>query len=237
MSAPSGKRSSLSMGVVKSSRPSKRARVILPMVRVQSVPRPLIGFPRDRIVEMRYCSFKTLTCTTGVMAEQVVRANSIFDPDATGVGHQALGHDQWASFYKSYIVLGAKIACTVSSSSGQTVPQVTGVYHTSDSGITATGYDTVIEQGKSHYCVTNPSTAIDTKVIHNSFDAKNFYNLKDVKDNKYRIGADFGANPNEMNYFIIWHQSQDQSTTSEVKVIYAITYRVLLTDSQELAQS
>jgi len=42
-------------------------------------------------------------------ALQVFRGNSIFDPDLTGVGHQPLGHDQWANFYEYYRVLGSSI--------------------------------------------------------------------------------------------------------------------------------
>jgi len=35
--------------------------------------------------------------------------NSIFDPDRTGVGHQPLGHDQWAAFYSRYRVMSVEI--------------------------------------------------------------------------------------------------------------------------------
>lgn len=237
MSSYGSKRKYGALGVTKWSSGGKKAKMVVSNVRVAPVPRPLIGFPKDKIIEMRYCSFKTLTATSGVRAEQAVRANDIYDPDATGGGHQALGHDQWAQFYKSYIVLSSRIAVTVMQSSGQTVPQVTGVYHSSDFTGAATSYDGLIEQGKSHYCVTNPSTAITAPVIRNSYDAATFYNVKDVKDNADRIGAVMGASPTTLNYFIIWTQGSDQSTTAEVKVLYAITYKVILTDPQELTQS
>lgn len=40
---------------------------------------------------------------------QVFRANSLFDPDFTGVGSQPLGFDQWAAFYRRYRVRASAI--------------------------------------------------------------------------------------------------------------------------------
>lgn len=40
----------------------------------------------------------------GAEFDYVFRANSLFDPDLTGTGHQPRGFDQWATFYGQYKV-------------------------------------------------------------------------------------------------------------------------------------
>jgi hypothetical protein len=39
-----------------------------------------------------------------VMLDHVINLNSLYDPDATGVGNQPLGFDQWSAFYSRYRV-------------------------------------------------------------------------------------------------------------------------------------
>lgn len=41
---------------------------------------------------------------TGQGSSYVFKLNSLHDPDATGVGHQPYGRDQWAAFYNKYYV-------------------------------------------------------------------------------------------------------------------------------------
>jgi len=56
------------------------------------------------------------TFTTGAVGvcgtEQVVRLNSLFDPDFTGVGHQPFGFDQMALLYRRYKVNAVLIKLT-----------------------------------------------------------------------------------------------------------------------------
>jgi hypothetical protein len=62
-------------------------------------------------LEFRYAeTFQFTTGAAGVIGtEQVMRLNSLFDPNATGVGHQPYGYDQYlGSIYQKYRVLAAK---------------------------------------------------------------------------------------------------------------------------------
>jgi hypothetical protein len=62
--------------------------------------------PRTRRV-LRYAeTFQFTTGAAGVLGtEQVMRLNSLFDPNSTGVGHQPYGFDQLALLYAKYRVL------------------------------------------------------------------------------------------------------------------------------------
>ena len=66
-------------------------------------------FPKSMAVKLTYCDVITVPNTDTGTAAYRFRLNSIFDPDYTGGGHQPRGHDQWASIYSKYCVIGAKV--------------------------------------------------------------------------------------------------------------------------------
>jgi len=60
--------------------------------------------PRWMRCEMKYCEQFTAAVAAGTTADQIYRANSLFDPDRTGVGHQPRGFDQLTPMYNRYRV-------------------------------------------------------------------------------------------------------------------------------------
>lgn len=214
---------------------AKRSRLAL-VVRSR-VPRPMPGLPKETIVEMTYVKGGSLDSTSGVIARQLFRANSIFDPDATGTGHQPLGHDQWAQLYTNYVVLSSDITVEFTPGYGQTVISVAGVYNGPTITTALTTYEEYIEQGKSFWTQVPGSQAIMPIRRYAHFDAKKEFNVKDVKDNVARIGATFGANPPDQSAFYVWAQSLDQVTTSNVNYLAFIRYKVLMSEPTEVPQS
>ena len=75
------------------------------------------GFPNSIITQLRYCDYAQIQSSTGGTASWVFRANGIFDPDYTNVGHQALFRDAYAGIYDYYTVLGSKLTVTFQSRS------------------------------------------------------------------------------------------------------------------------
>lgn len=66
--------------------------------------------PLDKIVRMRYCDNITMTTTTaGFTNSYLFRPNSIYDPNATGGGHQPTNRDLWMTYYNEYCVIGSRI--------------------------------------------------------------------------------------------------------------------------------
>lgn len=68
-------------------------------------------FPKKMPVKLTYCDVFTLPNTSAGSAAYKLRLNSIFAPSQTGGGtsHQPRGHDQWATIYEKYCVVGAKV--------------------------------------------------------------------------------------------------------------------------------
>ncbi len=64
--------------------------------------------------------------TNDFASHHFYRANSAFDPDLTGTGHQPMGYDQLALFYDHYTIIGSKITCNYHNVGGSN-PIVCGI--------------------------------------------------------------------------------------------------------------
>jgi len=60
--------------------------------------------PRWMDCKMKYCDQFLTTIIAGSVSDQIYRANSVFDPDRTGIGHQPRGFDQLTPLYNRYRV-------------------------------------------------------------------------------------------------------------------------------------
>lgn len=71
------------------------------------VPRIKGACPKSMIVHMKYnkqAIVNTTSLAYGYTLGWIWASNSIFDPDATGTGHQPRFHDQWQAIYRKYMV-------------------------------------------------------------------------------------------------------------------------------------
>jgi len=115
-------------------------------VKVVSVPRPKFSsraiqgtFPAKKRVTLTYVEYFSQTpSVSGAASGQTFRLNSPFDPNQGGVGHQAMGFDQWAQFYNRYTVLSAKITYS------------------------AANIDSLVKAGVHGIVVHNPTTSLPT---------------------------------------------------------------------------
>lgn len=76
--------------------------------------KPLVlgGIPDSKVCRLRYCDFVKLDADAGgsaVAVQHTFLANSVWDPDHTGTGHQPMGFDEMAAQYNHYVVLGSRI--------------------------------------------------------------------------------------------------------------------------------
>lgn len=194
---------------------------------------------------MRYCVGVLLNgMTAGTTGIYRFRANSINDPDQTGAGHQALGNDQWAALYDHYTVVSARIKTTFNFGEGLNgLPQVVGVALEDSTNLTtATTASEITEQSKAPWKLLGMTTGKQGPVtVTNTFSAKKFFNIKDIRDNTDRLGAQFNANPTEDVYFTVFAAAYNNTGSIDVdNVITAfveIDYLVMVAEPKYLAQS
>lgn len=221
--------------------PIKRRKIIRKR-RVQRVQRRVIrnqgfGFPATKVIPMRYCETVTLSAAAGTMAKYVFRANSIYDPNYTGTGHQPSGHDQWSAFYGRYTVIGAKMrAYNTDSAVSQAYPFVYGIQLNTDLATVASQYDVIIEQGRDKFSFHN-SNYDRKRGVMKGYSPKRFFNLTNIKDNMLTHGSHFGANPTEEALFTLWAQDQAKSNAVGNNFVVIIDYMVLLSEPLNLPQS
>lgn len=105
---------------------------------------------------LKYVETFTTSNITVTPYTYVLRGNSVFDPDHTGTGHQALGHDQLALFYGKYRVNGCKLRLTVSMTTSQTqYAPLAVVVHDSLSTSTALSISSAAERPRARMAITN----------------------------------------------------------------------------------
>lgn len=195
--------------------------------------------PDSHVVKLRYVDNASLDANIGLTAQHLYRANSIFDPDLTAVGHQPLGHDQWLPFYDHYTVIGSKctVHFTTANSDASLGSQMVGVL-LQDSTASITNPNNIMEQTGSGYKVLTNASAGQTATVSKGFSAKKFFGLQSVKDNRALIGAAQQTNPTELAYFNVYQTALNSTHNPDfVRIIVTIEYTVLYTERKTLAQS
>lgn len=103
----------------------KRAKKDYAALQVLSRVPKALGLPDMQKVRLRYVEVISIDpAGSGVVASYAFRANSIYDPNYTGSGHQPSGFDQIAPYYERCHVIGAKarLEYTPTNSSTSVVP-------------------------------------------------------------------------------------------------------------------
>lgn len=199
------------------------------------------GLPKSYTTRLHYSSEITLNPTTGAMVPYVYRANSLFDPDYTGVGHQPYGFDQLMTWFDHYTVIGSKITVTVfnNGTTHNTPGYVTVLL--SDSGTAAGSYSSIehMMEGKQRGNVVcgglgNPAPTF--KYAHKKFSAKKFFHKKAlVGASQYR--GDASNNPTEGAYFEVVAASMVGNDPGPITCLVNIEYIAVFTEPKLVAQS
>lgn len=195
--------------------------------------RPLTGFPRSKTVRMKYCTTLQIDPSLGSVFKHAFRANSVFDPDGTGVGTQPTGFDEWMAHYNHFTVTGAKIKIT---------PLFSTSVESADAGywgIVLTGDSTDIDQytsgeeimmsyrGQTHSIAgryTNMGTKIQ-KHLYKQFSTRKFFrNRNPIDQSQYRGNA--SSNPTEQAFFILWYSHILSNNPAAAQFLVEIDYVV-----------
>lgn len=129
----------------------------------------------------------------GVASEQIIRLNSIFDPDLTGAGHQPLYRDQIQALYNAYQVRKVNVEITF------TDPSQDGAFVYISSGFTSLLGQTLSRVQETPYTKTMylNNTGTQQKVFRETIDLARAAGLtrKQYKNDIASTGALAGANP------------------------------------------
>lgn len=206
------------------------------------IPRALADHPSKKIARLRYVQTISLNPGAGGIAVHQFRANSLYDPDLTGVGHQPFGFDQLALQYDHYVVLGSKIKAQYLPT-GTSAGQPGQMALTLDDNATF-GYSSMDELCEGNQALGFAKMAgypIGTDrpiTLVGKYSAKKFHGVKDMSDNIGRLGAAVGTNPTEDAYFNVCLGSVAASTDPDAYYIQVtLDYIALFTEPTKLVHS
>jgi len=120
-----------------------------------------------------------------------------------------------------------------------TKPLFVGIGISQDPTFPFSNYMTYIEGNKMPYRLLTGLGSNVVKSVSNKFSAKQWFNVKDIKDNADRFGANMNASPAEEVYFGCIAQTTDAAGNSEgvLSGIVQVDYIVMLSEPLDLPQS
>lgn len=197
-----------------------------------------IGIAATRYVKLTYNTTINLQNGAGTHAAHFFKCNSIFDPDDTGLGHQPLGHDQWAELYKKYLVTSCSMKAHFFREGTGAEPIMCGFFL--DKNASFDSYlDTKLEQVRNApSCAKTLLTNSREKVtIWRKYSPRTFFDKIDATDDHQMAGV-MNGNPTLPAYAGVWTQTFDgTAATSQVKCTVTLYYTVKLMDPVMLTQS
>lgn len=194
--------------------------------------------PDSYRTKLRYCTSVVIDPVVSSIGSHVFRANSLYDPDLTGAGHQPLGFDNLMALYDHYVVLGAKITCTFIAPTTSVTTTASNVGICLDDDATPyTSLESIREQGRVSYKTMTVSGSSNPTKISKYYSAKKFHGVSNVLDNDHLRG-DSASNPDELCFFQVFVEPVNSSyDISAVNVQVQIDYIAQFTEPKQLAQS
>jgi len=195
-----------------------------------------IGFPDSLTnVRLKY-SDRYPFSLSAAPAAQVFRANSAFDPDLTGVGHQPDFFDQLAAIYQQYCVTGCLAKLAVSNLS-TTVPIFLSVWWT-DVNNSSQSVEASREAKYGKFYTVGPSTGAhgSMDIVIPRMSSNQIQGMKDVTQdpNNYQLVT---VNPTDQWFLIIKVESADGSSTVNAQIEVLLIQDMLFRELQQPAES
>lgn len=231
--------------VVQPSTTRKRSRSAGPSGRVvkkkrspyDRLPRAVIGkgFPEKLTTTLRYFDFKVPSAGATTLSGYHFKANGLYDPDTTGIGHQPLGFDQFTPIYNHFVVLGARIKATFTyrDEAGDVVhPIMCGIYD-DDDGTNSLTYSSVAEgtdRRKYNFLTTNN----DKLEVYSKWTSTRTFGNAPVSDPSQRGSA--SADPTETHQWYVWYYNLG-NVAMTINVAVDIEYSVVFFEKKDLAGS
>lgn len=191
--------------------------------------------PDQMIVTMRYCERINLVDGFVKFGQYKFRAGSIFDPNQTAVGHQPMGHDEWATLYQQYRVIGS--SCEVLAVNADATEGAYICIVPSEGTTSYTDISTMIESPYAVYSQSGLEAATNGTRLKNPY----MTTVKFKGDKAAMFDKDFaanmGTNPVSDWYWHIGVENAKGSANHDVDLLVIIEYKVLLWDRAQLTAS
>lgn len=190
------------------------------------------GFPDKVICTHKYHTFVSVTGTLGATGSYQFRANGMYDPDLTGLGHQPLYFDQIGLLYDHWRVFKSTMTLKVTSRSGSNPVLVAGVFLNDDTSGTTNG-ETLCEQKRAKYVTIPQGTNANVYTLSCNFNAATSFGREQYNEKLVGTGS---ADPLEQQIYTLFVYSP-LSGTGTIDVEVTINYSAVWTELKDVAAS
>lgn len=192
--------------------------------------------PLKFLTKMRYTTTTELNPSTGTLASvQVYRANGLYDPDVTGVGHQPRGFDQLMLLYDHFIVLGANITVRFASRDVDTVDQICCIA-LRDSSTVETDMIDYTEQGTVVSGVCDGGAGSKALTLRMKVNPNKFLSRSRPLSDPHLKGS-VTSDPSEQCFFHVASSAISSEDAGIINAYVIIDYIVALIEPKDLASS
>jgi hypothetical protein len=196
------------------------------------------GFPNKIITNHRYVDYYILQSVNGSIATQIIRMNSIWDPDFSGVGHRPLYVDTYSDVYVSYRVLGSRLSARfhpVNAERNSTFgPYVVGINGSQSSSGLSTQAVNRIEQNDAVWDSMQPLESQPYTELEFAYSPLSKIGRSPGDDT---AGALVNANPSQAYFAHIWMADTNAPAVSECLLTIQIEFTVEYFDLKQKSQA
>lgn len=179
----------------------------------------------DRIwVKLKYVRHYNESSSSLADGIHVFRANSVYDPDATGTGGQPTGFDQWTAIYKRFYVAASKIKCYAINMDDD--PVMFALFPSTTEETTASIAGMHFGEEKYSRQKLIPQTGMDKPIIIKNYNTTGKITGRPQKDSAY-WHTDSG-NPQLPWYWHVYYQNMNGNVNYHVVYRVELTYYVLM---------
>lgn len=191
--------------------------------------------------KLRYVDEIALNPGLSGITNHVYRANSVFDPNFSGIGHQPLMFDEYALLYENYRVISSTISITpVPIDAQNQIPATYGVYRDPDTTLSYPEGSAIIEdmRNKGGWAFTGFSQyngPLNSLTRRTGFNAK-----RDMSPLGANNSVSVTGNPGtgELDYYFqIWASSWFGNDPGAIHFMVQVDYIVEFTDPKHVIQS
>lgn len=209
------------------------------------MPRGKGPFPSALFTKFTYADRFQLASSTGSFASNVFNINSLYDPDASGVGHQPRGYDTLVGAtggnapYNKYVVYGCKISIRFTSHSSSVSTGSIGLIVYPATSTPPSNSDDARETSNSIVKTINTLGAGSDSMKSISW----YINIPGLRGmskrdwiNEHEGAAAYNANPVYLNKAMVFYEDEAGGTSS----VYAhvmLTFYAKLSSLNELQES
>lgn len=206
-----------------------------------TIARSVTSLVPDRfLVKLKYSQqFGMAYAGAGAAAYKQFRVNSIYDPDASvGIGHQPLGHDQWANMYNRYLVSGCAFKITFVNYS--TTEQVEVAVNVRPNSTVDTVPET-IREGPSNVFKGIVGVEGSGQAIKSCRGYASVCKIRGIPKGRLRYESDyqaqFGNNPPIQCYLNLFCSNIDTTTAANIRARVDLVYYCEFYDRKIQSQS